>query len=233
MGDLTLHHPLTGNPIVPLGYRKNGRAIWPIMGGDDTVTPADPPPSDAPSAEAPKDPAPADPKTSDTGPKGGADALRADLASERDKRQGLESQVQQLQTTQQQQMDAIAKALGLKKDDEPVDPEKLTADVSAAQADARAARQQLAVYQAAATLEANAAELLDSTSFLASIKDVDPNDAAAVSAAIKTAVDSNAKFKLNAAPPTAPSFGGGPRTPAPTKAGTLDDAVVGHYQQSR
>lgn len=25
-------HPLTGEPIVPLGFRSNGRAIWPIIG---------------------------------------------------------------------------------------------------------------------------------------------------------------------------------------------------------
>jgi len=31
-------HPLTGHPIRPLGRRKDGRPIWPILGGDDTVT---------------------------------------------------------------------------------------------------------------------------------------------------------------------------------------------------
>lgn len=29
-----LTHPLTGAPIVAVGFRKDGRAIWPIMGGD-------------------------------------------------------------------------------------------------------------------------------------------------------------------------------------------------------
>lgn len=33
---LMRRHPLTGEPIVPLGFRPNGRAIWPIMGGDST-----------------------------------------------------------------------------------------------------------------------------------------------------------------------------------------------------
>ncbi len=28
-------HPLTGVPIHPLGFRKDGRAIWPIMGAED------------------------------------------------------------------------------------------------------------------------------------------------------------------------------------------------------
>lgn len=35
-----LLHPLTGQPVLPLGFRKDGRAIWPVMGGDDTVPPA-------------------------------------------------------------------------------------------------------------------------------------------------------------------------------------------------
>lgn len=33
-------HPLTSELIIPIGFRANGRAIWPIMGGDDTVEPA-------------------------------------------------------------------------------------------------------------------------------------------------------------------------------------------------
>jgi len=33
-----LTHPLTGLPITPVGFRKNGRAIWPIMGGSDSAT---------------------------------------------------------------------------------------------------------------------------------------------------------------------------------------------------
>lgn len=38
----TLHHPKTGAAIVPLGYRKNGMAIWPIVGAspDDPDDPA-------------------------------------------------------------------------------------------------------------------------------------------------------------------------------------------------
>lgn len=32
-------HPLTGKPIVPIGYRPDGRAIWPIMGGSESPEP--------------------------------------------------------------------------------------------------------------------------------------------------------------------------------------------------
>lgn len=30
-------HPLTGAPIVPVGYRADGRPIWPIMGGSEPL----------------------------------------------------------------------------------------------------------------------------------------------------------------------------------------------------
>jgi HK97 family phage major capsid protein len=32
-------HPLTGLPIVPVGHRRDGRPIWPILGGDPTTDP--------------------------------------------------------------------------------------------------------------------------------------------------------------------------------------------------
>lgn len=220
MGNATKFHPHTGAPIEPLGYRKDGRAIWPIMGASpDDPPPADPPPSDPPPADPPK----ADPPPSDDG-KGGKEAILADLAKERDKRQELEGKLTEFQTTQQQQMDAIAKALGLKPDDNPPDPAALTAQVEAEQAKAREAAVQLAVYRNAAANEANADALLDSASFLRTLGDVDPSDAAAVTAAIKAAVETNPLLKAAPQHPT-PPFPGGPRTPAPTKAGSLGEAI--------
>jgi len=35
-------HPRTGQPIVPLGYTRDGRAIWPVLGGDGDNDPNDP-----------------------------------------------------------------------------------------------------------------------------------------------------------------------------------------------
>jgi len=44
MNALILHptkrHPLTGRPLEAVGVRRDGRPIWPILGGDDTVPPA-------------------------------------------------------------------------------------------------------------------------------------------------------------------------------------------------
>ena len=57
-----------------------------------------------------------------TGANGATDDLPEQMRVRRDKRQELETQLQTFQQTQKQQMDAIAKALGLKDDDTPPDP---------------------------------------------------------------------------------------------------------------
>lgn len=228
MGTTTKHHPLTGALIAPLGYRKDGRAIWPIMGGDDTVPPADPAPSDPPPADPP-----ADPPASKQPPWGDPENFNAEkaweliqnLRTKEGRNTELEQRLAEMETAQQSQMDAIAKALGLKSDDTPPDPEALTAQVQAEQAKARESAVQLAVYRNAAANEANPDLLLDSASFLRSVSEVDPTDGAAVSAAIKAAVEANPVFKASTTPP-APSFPGGPRTPAaPQRAGTLGEAI--------
>lgn len=164
---------------------------------------ADPAPSPepAPSAPPPADP-PSDPKAEDG--KGGKDAILADLAKERDKRQQAEAQ-------QQATLDAIAKALGLKADDAPPDPTALAEKVTTSELRAQDAERKLAVFMAASQHDANATALLDSTSFMASVTAIDPTDSAAVAAAIEAAVKANPAFK--ATPPT-PPFPGGPRKPA-------------------
>ena len=229
MGDPRKFHPLTGALIVPVGYRKDGRAIWPVMGASDDPPPADPPPSDPPPADPPVgDDPPSDP---DDG-KGGKDAILADLAKERDKRQALERTVTEMQTAHQAQMDALAKAFGLKSDDDPPDAEALTAQVQAEQAKAREAALQLAVFRAAPQHEANASRLLDSASFLASLKEVDPTDADAVGNAIKAAVEADEMFKATPAP-TTPPFPGGPRSSATPRAGSLGEAIANKLAATR
>lgn len=50
-----LKHPRTGAPIVPIGSRKDGTAIWPILGGSEGDPPAgDPPAGDPPAGDPPK-----------------------------------------------------------------------------------------------------------------------------------------------------------------------------------
>lgn len=201
---------------------------------DPTPTPdptpmPDPAPTPTPApSDPPQDPAPADP---DDG-KGGKDAILADLARERDKRQALETSVADMQAKQQEQMDALAKALGLKTD-EPPDPEKLAAQVTVEQDKARDAQLQLAIYRNAAAAEGNADLLVDSSSFKAATKDIDPADGAAMSTAIKAFVEANPAFKVTQEVPPTPRFPGGPRTPAPTGAGTLGDAIASKIARPR
>lgn len=232
MGNAIKYHPLTGEQIRPLWIRPDGRAMWPIMGGDDTVPPAAPPADPAPT-DPPADPKPADPPAPSDDGKGGKDAILADLAKERDKRQELEGRLTEFQTQQQQQMDALAKALGLKPDDAPPDPAALTAQIAEEQGKAREAAVQLAVYRNAAANEANADALLDSASFLRSLADIDPTNAEAVNAAIKAAVEANPLLKSAPPVPPTPPFPGGPRTPAPTGAGSMGEAIANKIATQR
>lgn len=224
MGNATKFHPHTGAPIEPLWIRPDGRAMWPILGASpDDPPPA--PPADPPVPTPPTPPSPpADPPADPDDGKGGKAAVLADLATERDKRQQLEQKVNDLTTAQQAQMDAIAKALGLKTDDPP-DAEKLAAQVAEEQGRARDAQVQLAIYRNAGAAEANADLLVDSSSFRAATKDVDPTDAAAMTTAIKAFVDTNPAFKATPGTPPTPPFPGGPRTPAPSQAGSLSEAI--------
>lgn len=50
---LDMLHPLTGAPVVALGWRKDGRPIFPILGGDPTNDPPTDPPADPPAPHTP------------------------------------------------------------------------------------------------------------------------------------------------------------------------------------
>jgi len=97
----------------------------------------------------------------------------------------------------------IGKALGLVAD-EPVDPAKLTEQLATEKTEARQAKVALAVYQAASTAGGDPVALLDSTSFLAKVKDLDPSDSAAITAAVQEAVQANPRLAA-ATGPTVPA----------------------------
>lgn len=138
-------------------------------------------------------------------------------------------------TAAQEARDALAqdigKALGLVKDgDDAPKPEELSARVATSQAEARAAKVELAVYKAASTAGADPQALLDSRSFLDAVKDTDPADQAAVTAAITKAITDNPRLKAaQAAASSGPDLSGGTgegRSKAPK---SLADAVSGAY----
>ena len=105
-------------------------------------------------------------------------------------------------TAEQQLADLVGKigqAFGLK-DDDTKDPERLTQDLAAERERSRQAAVQLAVYRAAGDHDADPAALLDSQSFLTSLKDLDPaadDFGARVGTRIADAVSKNARLKAS------------------------------------
>lgn len=93
-GDLPVHptllHPLTGAPLRALGVRRNGQAIWPVIGASDDPPPADPP------ADPDPDPAPEGDPDGDPADKPLGPAGKKALDEERAARKALEKQVAEL-----------------------------------------------------------------------------------------------------------------------------------------
>lgn len=124
----------------------------------------------------------------------------------------------------------IGRALGLIKDDAeggtgdeiaPPTAEELLGQVAAEKESTRMARVELAIYKAAASHQADPLALLDSRAFLDVVKSVDPSDSEALANAIKAAVESNPRLRLEEVapaaaepeptpPPSGGSFAGGP-----------------------
>ena len=135
-----------------------------------------------------------------------------------------------------QLVQTLGKGLGLISDDDNADApdaEALAAQVTEAQTKAAESARELAVHKAAATNGADPTKLLDSRSFLNSIKDVDHGDEKALGAAIKAAVDNNKSFAsarvAGASTADTASGPGGGSTPKADM--SLADAVAGHYNR--
>ena len=144
----------------------------------DTETPTPDAPQQPTTPETPQGETP----NEDYRGAGSKDALKSDLARERDKRQELERTVNAMRN-------GFAQALGL--EPEAATPEQMAEQLRNAQAQAATAARQLAIYQTAGTAGANPAALLDSASFLRTVEQIDPSDHAALTTAIKAAVDAN------------------------------------------
>ena len=109
----------------------------------------------------------------------------------------------------------IGKALGFVQDDEPADPVKLTEQLTAAGADARQAKIELAVFRAAQATDADPSALLDSRAFLVKLAGVDPSDTAAITAAVTEAVTANPRLGKPAVPGMRPNPAQGHSASAP------------------
>ena len=118
------------------------------------------------------------------------------------------------ETTRQATMDAIAKALGGKPDDDPATvAQKAAEERDAAKAVARNLTVENAVMRAASKHGANADALTDSRSFMRALDAIDPaaaDFATQLEAAITKAVEANPSLKAQGAAPVAPARSGGP-----------------------
>jgi len=244
---------LPDTPGALLGYRKDGRPFFVIAGGDGTDGgQGDPPQGDPPAAPQndtvppPAEPGapPADPQGDPAPPAEPPQAAsmgelpdwaqklirdtRSDAAKQRTKAKETEDRIAALTQQQKDQLDGIAKALGLKQDDSPPDPEKLLQQLSQEQAaretESKRAHQlsvELAVYRNASAQGADGNKLLDSRTFLRSVEGLDPamdDFEDQVKDKIAEAVEKYPVYKLTQtpAPPPPPSQGTPPAVPAPS-----------------
>ena len=167
------------------------------------TTPETPPPTAVQPPAAPEAPkVPESPWDDPVAAKAEIERLRKENGAER-----VNAKKQAADDARAELTQSLAKALGIVKD-EPLDPAQLTQELTAAQSTARQAQVDLAVYRNAATAGADPSALLDSSSFLKSLADIDPNDAAAVQVAITAAVTANPRLGAETEP----------RTPAPNPA---------------
>lgn len=167
-----------------------------------TVEPTQEPAAATPEPPKPTEPPKASPWDDPTTAKAEIERLRRENASDR-----TNAKAKAAEEARKELAQTIGKALGLV-EDEQIDPAKLTESLTTAQADARRAQVELAVFRTAATAGGDPAALLDSSSFLASLDGIDPTDTEAVAAKVEAAVAANPR--LGAAT--------GPQVPAPNPA---------------
>ncbi len=249
----TTFHPLTGAPIRPVGYRKNGRPIWPIMGGsgDGGDPSGDPAGGGDPAGDPPAggedpnaaDPAPKDPPKGEDSP--WDDPAKAKAEIERLRRENASSRTSAKEQAAKEAREAafneVAKALGLKDGDKAPTVEQLTEQLTEqtnkteqATAAHRDTQAELVIWRHATDLKVDAQALTDSRAFAAAIKDLDPSDAKFeedVKKAAQEAASKNPKLQATAqAAGSSSADHGGTGGGAPSsKPKTLTDAVSGHY----
>lgn len=148
---------------------------------------------------------------------------------------GNRTKATEVETKQQEMLDGIAKALGLK-GEEQADPAKLQASIAekdtaltAAQATIATQTIELAAWRSAGKAGADTSALLDSRSFVDAASKLDPEAddfQTKLDAAIKKAVEDNPKLRAaQAAGRGGSEFPGGPGSE--TKPNSLFDAVAG------
>lgn len=188
----------------------------------------------------PADPTPASPEDITALPEWGQKLIR-DARAEAAKSRTSAKQTA-ADEARQQTLAQVAKALGIGKEGQPVDPDELTAQIQDAQAAAWRSGVELTVHRVATRLGADVEALLDSNQFLDTLDDLvdddprSPDFAAALEAKVQAALEKHPnKYKAAGQAPAAPTAprpdpSQGPRSGSPTPVGrTLTDAIRAHY----
>jgi hypothetical protein len=171
---------------------------------------------------------------------------RGEAANHRTKARDAEGKAKDAETKHQSTLDGIAKALGLKQDDGPPDPAKLTEQLQQSQAQQQAAQEaavsaqiELQVYRTAQRLGANADRLLDSRQFCDKVDALEPQDeadfATLVEAEVKAALDKDPSLRANGQGPPPRSgadMPGAPGAGTRKRSTSLSEAVAKHYQRT-
>lgn len=252
----TKFHPLTGAPIRPVGHRKNGRPIWPIMGGSgEGGDGGDNGSGDGTGGDQGGDNGEGGSDAGDQNNNGddgknGTDSpwddpTKAKAEIERLRRENASSRTSAKEQAAKEAREAafneVAKALGLKDGDKAPTVEQLTEQLTEqttqteqARAAHRDTQAELVIWRHATDLKVDAQALTDSRAFAAAIKDLDPSKdtfEADVKKAAQEAASKNPKLQATAqAAGSSSADHGGTGGGAPSsKPKTLTDAVSGHY----
>ncbi|MFT4189873.1 MAG: hypothetical protein QM621_15020 [Aeromicrobium sp.] len=205
----TRTHPLTGEPIRPLGRRRDGRLIWPIMGASD-----DPPPADGGNDDSQDGGDPAGDGGKASPAAGGNDHPWADPEAAKSEIERLRrentaartgAKAKAAEDAKSELAQEIGKALGIVKGDKAPTVAELTAELTeqktateTAVAAHRETQAELVVWRNAKALGVDAAAVTDSRGFVAAIKDLDPASnsfAEDVKKAAQAAAETNPKLK--------------------------------------
>lgn len=128
-----------------------------------------------------------------------------------------------------EQLDGIAKALGLK-DDKAADPAELAKQLEQQRDAAKQSATELAVYRAAGKHKGDPDALLDSRGFLAKLADLDPtakNFTDKVETAIKEAIAENPKLQATQAATSSSADHAGGSGGGGSKPKSLEEAIAG------
>jgi hypothetical protein len=202
----TLRHPRTGLALAAIGiHPKTGEPVWPILGASEddwssvfegkTPTEVKQAFDDAlAKAEAAGDTSPWAEMFADQKPEDVKEAL--------ENSRKWETRAKGNKTKADQFDELVKKITG--KDDGDHDPEKLGQELTAAQRETRTTKIENAVLKRASKQDGNPSLLVDSRSFMDSVKDLDPTAddfTSKLDDAIKKAVDDNESLKVTAAGP--------------------------------